>query len=109
MSKVKHKTIQYWQHHVEAFRASGLTREAYCKRERLWVHKLDYWRRKLSHSAGTAPTVPVNQWVSLKINKELEEKDPHIDLWVGQARIEIRPGFDSRLLAEILQAVGPQC
>jgi hypothetical protein len=38
MSKAKEKTIQYWRQHVEAFRASGLTREAYCKRERLWVH-----------------------------------------------------------------------
>jgi hypothetical protein len=109
MSKEKEKTIQYWLHHVEAFRASGMTREAYCKRERLWVHKLDYWRRKFSHSGGPAPTEPVNQWVSLKINREREEKDPHIDLWVGRARIEIRPGFDSRLLAEIIQAMSHQC
>ena len=34
----------YWMNHVRAWRASGLTRVAYCQREGIKPATLDYWR-----------------------------------------------------------------
>ena len=38
----KHKAAQ-WFSHVELWRASGLTRTAYCQQHGLTVHALGYW------------------------------------------------------------------
>jgi hypothetical protein len=109
MRKSNQKTIQHWQQHVEAFRASGLTRAAYSKREHIRIYQLDYWRRKLSRLGEPAAVLPVNQWVSMKINDEPARKDSHIDLWIGRVRVEIRKGFDSQLLTELIRMVDSQC
>jgi hypothetical protein len=31
---------------LERYRASGLTRQAFCQQEGISIHKLDFWRRK---------------------------------------------------------------
>ena len=105
MSKTNQKTIQYWQQHVAAFKSSRLTRVAYSKREHIRVYQLDYWRKKLSRLGMTAESFPDNQWVPLKINDGPGEEDSSINLWAGRIRIEVRKGFDARLLADILRAV----
>ena len=102
-------TIRQWQKHVEDFKLSGLTREAYSKRNSIRVYQLDYWRRKLSRSNKAPAVLPSNQWVPLKIADSPIEKNSHIDLWIGSIRVEVRHGFNPQLLAEILQVVGPRC
>ena len=34
----------YWEQHIKAWRASGLSRNAYCQREGLKPTTFDYWR-----------------------------------------------------------------
>lgn len=111
MGKANQKTIRYWQQHVEEFKSSGLTREAYSKLKRIRVYQLDYWRKKLSRISGTPMTMllPTNQWVPLKISDGPTQKDSHLDLWIGPVRVEIKPGFDAQLLAELLRAAGAGC
>jgi len=58
--KTGQATRQVWRQHVEAFNESGLTRPAYCRKHRIRVSRLDYWRRKLSIS-GIAKEAA--QWV----------------------------------------------
>lgn len=109
MAKANQEAIRYWRRHVEAFRNSGLTREAYSKRNRIQAYQLDYWRKRISRMRGTAETISANQWVPLKIRDEQTDNDSHIDLWIGPVRVEIKRGFDSKLLAELLRAVGSGC
>ena len=100
------KKVRYWQRHVEAFKASGLTRKAYSRQAQINIYKLDYWRKKLSGTDTTPEAIPVGQWIPLKISEdETAERAPHIDLWIGRIRVEVKHGFDSRLLAEILRTV----
>ncbi len=108
MSKADEKTTQQWKKHVEEFQASGLTREAYSKRKRVQVYQLDYWRKKFSPPTKT-PVAFKDQWIPLQISDRQIEKDSRIDLWVGPVRIEVQHGFDSQLLAEVLQAIGTRC
>ena len=37
-------TWAYWAEHIKAWRTSGLSRHAYCQRERLKPTTFDYWR-----------------------------------------------------------------
>jgi hypothetical protein len=97
---------QVWRQHVEAFKKSGLTRPAYCRKHRIPVSRLDYWRRKLSNAEIANEAA---QWVPVTIAEEASEVDPGIQLWIGKLRIELRPGFDPKLLSEILRAVGGPC
>jgi hypothetical protein len=103
------ETIQYWQRHVEAFNSSGLTREAYSKKNRIRVYQLDYWRRKTSRTNKTRKSESRNQWVPIQISDEPIDNNSHIELWIGKIRVEIKRGFDSKLLAEFLRSVGHVC
>ena len=104
--KTGQTTSLVWRQHVEAFKQSGLTRPAYCRKHRIRVSRLDYGRRKLS-SAGIAKEAA--QWVPVTIAEEAAEADPGIQLRIGKLRIELRPGFDPKLLSETLRAGGGPC
>lgn len=109
MSKTSEETIQYWQKHVEAFKSSGLTREAYSKETGIGIYQLDYWRRKISRKKKPQAIIPAKQWMPVKIIDQLPENNSHIDLWIGSVRMEIKLGFDPKLLNEILRAVDSRC
>ena len=108
-TNVTHEKIQYWQNHVEVFKSSGLSREDYSKENGIRVYQLDYWRRKISRKDRTPGSIAANQWVPVKISDEPIEKDSHINLRIGRVRVEIKPGFDSKFLAEVLRAIGTGC
>jgi hypothetical protein len=109
MAKADQKTIRNWQERVEEYKASGLTREAYSKQKGIQVYQLDYWRRKLSRRSKGHKSSSADQWIPLQIADSPGKKDSHIDLWIGSIRVEVRHGFDSQLLAEVLQTVGARC
>jgi hypothetical protein len=108
-TKATTETNQYWQRHIEAFNSSGLTREAYSKKNRIRVYQLDYWRRKTSRTNRTQKSDSRNQWLPLQISDEPIDNNSHIQLWIGKIRVEIKRGFDSKLLAEFLRSVGAVC
>jgi hypothetical protein len=103
------ETIQYWQRQVEAFNSSGLTREAYSKKNRIQVYQLDYWRKKISRINRTRKSDSGNQWLPLQISDEPIDNNSHMNLWIGKVRVEIKRGFDAKLLAEFLRSVGALC
>lgn len=98
----------YWQRHVDAFKSSGLTREAYSKKNHIQVYQLDYWRKKISRIRETPSSLFTNKWVPLEIHDD-SAIDAHIDLWIGHIRIEIKHGFDPKLLEEVLRAMRGTC
>jgi hypothetical protein len=108
-TKTTEETIRYWRQHVEAFKASGLTRKEYSRQARINVYKLDYWRKKLSRMDAMPVRSSAGQWVPLTISEESLPVNPHIDLWIGRIRVEVKQGFDTNLLADILQAIGASC
>jgi hypothetical protein len=109
MAKADQKTIRNWQERIEEYKASGLTRESYSKQKGIPIYQLDYWRKKLSRQSKAFKTSSTDQWIPLRISDSPNKKDSRIDLWIGSIRIEVRHGFDSQLLAEVLQTVGARC
>jgi hypothetical protein len=66
MAKAAPSTIRFWKKYVEEYKASGLTREAYSKRKRIQVYRLDYWRKKFSQQSKTFETLSTDRWSRIK-------------------------------------------
>ncbi len=57
---------------ISGWRASGLTQEAYCKREAISFETFRRWRRKLGEHGVSVPLAP--QFVPVRIADELEHR-----------------------------------
>ncbi len=96
-----------WQRHIKNLKSSGLTRRKYCEKNGLKLSTLDYWsyglgaHKKRDNKGGNKTT-----WIPLRIG---ESQASGIDLQVGKVTIEIKPGFDSALLTDLLRTLGALC
>ncbi len=56
----KKHSRRYWQRHIRAQQASGLSRAEYCRQQHLSYHALTYWQRKVGRTSSAGPAlVPV--------------------------------------------------
>ncbi len=37
----------FWQHHIQAWKESGLSKSAYCRQHELALHNFQYWTKRL--------------------------------------------------------------
>ena len=56
-----HRSTEQWQRIVRHFEKSGLTADAFCRRESLAKSTFDLWRRRLSRDAQPAGFVELKQ------------------------------------------------
>jgi transposase len=89
---------EIWTKRIAAYQENVQMMKAWCAEQNLTVHQLKYWLYKAQkrHNPGAiirAVTVTVNP-----------ENDP---LWIQvcSARITVRPGFEPRLLREVVAAL----
>jgi hypothetical protein len=96
-----------WQRHIKNLKSSGLSRRKYCEKNGLRLSTLDYWFRRLgfykNRKSESNNEVP---WIPLQIS---DTEASGIHLHVGKITIEIKPGFDSVLLADLLRTLGALC
>ena len=82
-----------WQHHIEKWKASGLSQAEYCRKNDLRSRGFGYWKRKLEKQhLPELVEVPVSLGVAgvLRLN-------------IGhQFQIEIPDGFSGTTLGQIL-------
>jgi len=98
-----------WRKHVQEFESSGLTRNRYCQGTGIKVYQLDYWRKKLRKLDATGKGA-AKGWIPLQIRDDQEiEKGSGVCLRIGRLSIEVKPGFDRQLLAEVIRIVDPIC
>jgi len=102
---------QIWETRIADFLASGQSGAAWCAANDLKVHQLWYWLRKFSshHPAKTTPATSTtsHDWVSFEWDKSPSEiPSPSVLLVrVGQAVIEVTPGFNPALLNDVVRAL----
>ena len=98
-----------WQRHVQAFERSGMTRRHYCEQNQIRLYQLDYWRKKVRKVNSVAET-PTTNFIPVRIrDDQAVGQSSVICLRVGRLAIEVRPGFDRDLLAEVIRVVDPTC
>jgi hypothetical protein len=98
-----------WQRHVQAFAESGLTRRDYCRQNGIAIYQLDYWRRKLQ---GSTPNhqASAGAWIPLEIRDGVSPaENASIGLRIGRVTIDIKPGYDRKLLTDVLQVLESVC
>ena len=94
--------LELWKRRRKQFQKSGLTRKAFCSKNRLKISTLDYWFARigdLERAQGLMELKPkgipvVNGCFELVI--------------AGRYRIEVRQGFDVQLFRELLKALESQ-
>ena len=108
MSRSNQQKTERWRKHVESYQASGLTRESYCRKHDLKVYQLDYWRRKQHRIHESAKESNGAGFIQLRVK---DEPPPNscIALRVGNVTVEVKAGFDSKHLENILRVLGATC
>jgi len=95
MGKNTYAQYHLWEKHILAWKASGLTRKGFCEKNGIKVTTVDYYRKRIAsrHRNGfievTEPAAAGNEPIHIRIREGFV--------------IEVRKGFDSGLLANILR------
>ncbi|WP_156153570.1 IS66 family insertion sequence element accessory protein TnpA [Domibacillus robiginosus] len=88
-----------------AYRASDQTLKVWCAEQNLTIHQLTHWLYKAQRQQRAVSTTtfrPVAVTNPLKTTECL-----HVQ--VSVARIKIQPGFEPRLLRDVVVALTPLC
>jgi transposase-like protein len=85
-----------WRSVFDDWRRSGLGVRAFCRRRGVSEHSFYVWRKRLADS--DEPTfLPV---------RVVEEPKASIEVRISNAVISVQPGFDRKLLADVVAALG---
>jgi len=98
---------EMWLERVMAFRESGQSVAAWCRAHELKEHQMRYWLRRLSSGSSDVPVS--TQWLSMTIDQRADSLDQGILVQVGQVTIQVRPGFNRALLADVVDALASPC
>lgn len=97
-----------WEARVSAFKASGQSVAAWCAANDEKPHLLWAWLRRF-RSTDVAVPVP-SKWISLEMDDPGSNSSRNVlHVRVGNAVIEIQPGFNPVLLAEVVRTLAGQC
>jgi hypothetical protein len=94
----------YWKQHIESWQETGLTQTEYCRRHNLKHHQLVYWKKRFLKTVTDVSFVPLK----LEDLLEMPARQDQTSLTLvinNQFKIEIRAGFDSQLLRQLIFAL----
>jgi hypothetical protein len=77
-----------WIERIAEFEASGLSGAKWCAARGFKENQLSYWRRKIKQYQPEEP-----RWLAMDIS----EPEPRLTIKIGQASIELKPGFNQEL------------
>ena len=108
-SSLTESRVRFWQAHVRALAASGLSRRDYCCRHQLSYHALTYWVRKFRQvPVHTSPPALVE--VPLCPPALVHRSGPPFRLHLGDGRLlEIDADFDAASLGRLLSVLEQRC
>jgi hypothetical protein len=92
-----------WEDRISDLRKSGLTQSKWCELNDVNIHQLKYWLRQLKSNTVSSETT--SKWVPVTIEESVRTTHESLYLEVNQVKIEVKAGFNSALLAEIVRAV----
>jgi hypothetical protein len=88
-----------WRELVEEFRNSDESAAAWCRARNLNVTQFRRWIRKFGNEA-----TPV-RWLPVEVQGAVENEKSSVIVHVGAASVEVRNGFNSLLLKQVVQAL----
>ncbi len=93
-----------WEKQVTAFHESGMSAAKFCEANGLVEHQLWYWIGKF-RKEKRKPTQSA-QWVPVKVDEPITlHSDKPLIVKIGEAKIEVRAGFDPELLSAVVKTL----
>src|SRR5690606_10254815 len=87
------------------FRASGMSVRSWCAEQGIKEHQLRYWLRRLDSDDTQGP-----RWIPVTLNGAGPwEEARGLVIRIGRATIEVGPGFDRTLLADVVRVLTHCC
>lgn len=96
-----------WERRIAVFRASGQTQAKWCAANDLKIHQFKYWLKRIEDSKSTQ--IPHAKWASVTIEEAAPEVNEPLHVKVGHASIEVKPGFNPTLLADVVRTLNKLC
>lgn len=98
--------LKEWQDRIAEYRASGLTKVAWCANAGYPVKRLQYW---IARANKLARASEMRGWTRVEVADSTPASSSGISLRVGIARIEVEPGFDKAVLGEVMRVAASIC
>ena len=91
----------YWKQHIDSWQQTGLTQVEYCRQNNLKHHQLVYWKKRFLKTETHVSFVPLKLEGLLDMPTQ-QDQASLILVINNQFKIEIRTGFDSQLLRQLI-------
>ena len=101
-----------WREHLAAWRESGLSQVAFCRKNDLPIHSFRWWKRRLAEldaaSCGAVNVSGADAFAPVRIVPSLEDQTQHqtwASEWVftGGAKLRLAGVPDQALLKQLLE------
>jgi hypothetical protein len=96
-----------WERRIALYKTSGLTQSKWCEINEISIHQLKYWLYKIDSSDSSQKSN--NKWIPIALEESDEQQNETLNIKVGSASIEVKPGFNPKLLAEVVKALKSVC
>jgi len=97
-----------WKERIEKFQASSQSQAGWCRERNINLRTFNYWYYKLKNEANQQEKS--TNWLSVKLEKTFKQPEASlIKIKLGNAVIEIRPGFDTEHLLKVVRALNSLC
>lgn len=97
-----------WERRIAIFKASGQTQSKWCQVNNLSLHQLRYWLKKIELTTKSAAE-PSSKWIPVLMEESPQVPNGTLQIKIGQASIEVNPGFDSTFLAAVVRTLKTLC
>ena len=104
MTKAEQQKL--WATRIAEYRDSGQSVKEWCAtHEGISPRQLWYWLRKSKNQNGVLSTQST-RWLPVEVSEPTSpEQDNSMLVSIGPAGIEVRPGFDPALLAQVVRVL----
>jgi len=100
---------QLWEARIAEYRASGQGAKQWCAAHNVTPRQLWYWLRKLRNRKDASPVKPT-RWLPVEVCEQSPpDQGNALLVKVGQAGIEVRPGFDPALFSQVVRVLVTLC
>lgn len=100
----KEERRRLWKERINSYLSSGQSVRAWCMNNDLKEHQFRYWLDKYT---STEKEVSASKWISVEVEKKHVTEDNVLSIKIGQAIIDVKSGFDPKLLREVVTALDP--
>jgi hypothetical protein len=96
-----------WEQRITNFLSSGQSASKWCAANEVSIHQFWYWKKRLKTAQDNIEDSP--RWLSLEMDDSIENPKSRLLVKVGQASVDVEPGFDPKLLVAVVRTLQSLC